>query len=143
MKTINPKQIATNERKWYVVDAENQTLGRLATKIAVILRWKDKVDFAPHVDNWGYVIVLNSGKVRVTWNKEEDKVYRTHSQYMGWLKTVTVKTMREKKPEEIIRLAVAWMLPKTKLRDDMLSRLRLEIGNTHKYEAQTPTTITL
>lgn len=143
MKTINPKQITNTERKWYVIDAEGQTLGRLATKVAVIIRGKDKVDFAPHVDNGSYVIVLNSDKIAVTWNKEEDKVYHTHSQFMGWLKTTSVKTLREKNPTDIIRLAVRGMLPKTRQKDDMLARLKLQIGSAHKYEAQKPTTITL
>lgn len=143
MKTINPKQITNTERKWYVIDAQGQTLGRLATKVAVILRGKDRVDFAPHVDNWSYVIVLNSDKIALTWNKEEDKVYHTHSQFMWGLKTTSVKTMREKKPEEIIRLAIRWMLPKTRLKDDMLNRLKLEIWSEHKFDAQKPVTITL
>ncbi len=143
MKTINPKQIINTERKWYVIDAKDQNLGRLASKVAVIIRGKDRVDFAPHVDNGSYVVVLNSDKIALTWNKEEDKVYRTHSQFMGGLKTTSVKVMREKNPAEIIRLAVKWMLPKTRLRDDMLSRLKLEIWDTHKYEAQKPVTITL
>lgn len=143
MKTINPKQITNTERKWYQVDANGQTLWRLATKVAVIIRWKDRVDFAPHVDNWAYVIVLNADKIVVTWNKEEDKLYRTHSQFMGWLKEVSVKTKRITKPTEIFKLAVKWMLPKTKHRDDMLLRLKLEIWDTHKYEAQKPEVITL
>ncbi|EKE27215.1 MAG: 50S ribosomal protein L13 [uncultured bacterium (gcode 4)] len=143
MKTINPKQIVNTERKWYVIDAEGQTLGRLATKVAVILRGKDRVDFAPHVDNGAYVIVLNAGKIKLTGNKEEDKVYHTHSQFMGGLKTTSVKTMREKKPTEIFRLAIQGMLPKTRLKDDMLARLKLQLWGTHKYEAQTPVTITL
>ncbi len=141
MKTITPKQIKNPERKWYVIDAEWKTLWRLATKIATILRWKNKVDFAPHVDNWDYVIVLNSWKVKVTWAKEQDKVYRTHSSYMGWLKTINLATLREKKPIEILKFAVSWMLPKNKLRDPMLFRLKLETGSTHKYSAQNPITL--
>lgn len=143
MRTINPKQIINTERKWYVIDAEWQNLGRLATKVAVILRGKDRVDFAPHVDNWAYVIVLNADKIALTWNKEEDKLYRTHSQFMGGLKETSVKVMRKTKPTEIIKLAVKWMLPKTKCRDDVLLRLKLETVGTHKYEAQKPETITL
>jgi len=143
MKTLNPKQIENTERKWYQIDAQWQNLWRLATKIAVILRGKDRVDFAPHVDNWAYVVVLNANNVVLTWNKEEDKLYRTHSQFMGWLKEVTAKTMRAKKPNEILKLAIKGMLPKNKLREDMLLRLKLETWATHKFEAQKPESIKL
>jgi len=143
MKTINPKQIINTERKWYAIDAEGLNLWRLATKLAVILRGKDRVDFAPHVDNGAYVIVLNADKVVLTWNKEEDKLYRTHSQHMGWLKETSAKEMRKKKPTEILKLAIKWMLPKTKCREDVLLRLKLETWATHKYDAQKPETITL
>ena len=143
MKTLNPKQIENKDRKWYLVDADGQNLWRLATKLAVILRWKDRVDFAPHVDNWSYIVVTNCEKIAVTWNKEEDKLYRTHSQFMGWLKEVSVKTMREKNPSEIIKLAVKWMLPKTRHRENMLARLKLCVWAEHTYEAQKPETITL
>ena len=143
MKTIVPKQILDNtQRKWYVIDAEGQTLGRLATKVAVLLRGKDRVDFAPHVDNWAYVVVLNASKVLVTWAKEE-KEYHTHSGFMGGLKTMTTKEMRVKKPTDLLKLAVSWMLPKNKLREWMISRLKLQLDGTHKYEAQKPETITL
>ncbi|MDD2565944.1 MAG: 50S ribosomal protein L13 [Candidatus Gracilibacteria bacterium] len=143
MKTINPKQIANTERKWYQIDAEGLTLGRLATKIAVILRGKDRVDFAPHVDNGAYMVVLNADKVTLTGNKEEDKLYRTHSQFMGGLKETSVKTMRKTKPTEILKLAIKGMLPKTKHREDVLLRLKLETGATHNFAAQKPETITL
>ena len=143
MKTINPKQIANTERKWFLIDANGQTLGRLATKVAIMLKGKDRVDFAPHVDNGAYVIILNAGKINLTWKKEEDKEYHTHSQFMGGLKTTTVREMREKKPTEIIKLAVRGMLPKNRLKDDMLVRLKLELWDTHKYAAQMPVTITL
>lgn len=143
MKTLNPKQIDNTQRKWYLIDAEWQNLWRLATKLAVILRGKDKVDFAPHVDNWAYVVVLNANKVVLTWNKEEAKLYRTHSQFMGWLKEVAAKDMRIKKPTEILKLAIKGMLPKNKLREDMLSRLKLEIWATHGYDAQKPELIKL
>lgn len=143
MKTINPKQIANNERKWYIVDAEGQTLWRLATRIAVMLRGKDRVDFAPHVDNWAYVVVLNAWKIWVTWNKEQDKMYYTHSWFMWGLKTSKTSELREKKPFDIVKLAVKGMLPKNKLRDDMISRLKLEEWATHGYEAQKPETVSL
>ncbi|HRI36318.1 MAG TPA: 50S ribosomal protein L13 [bacterium] len=133
-----PKQIAGNERKWFVVDAEGQNLGRLATLIATVIRGKNRVDFSPHVDNGDYVIVLNADKIAVTGNKEEDKFYRTHSGYMGGLNEKKLSTMRVKKPAEILRLAVIGMLPKNRQRSGMVSRLKLETGTTHQYEAQKP-----
>lgn len=133
-----PKQIDGNDRKWYVVDAEGKTLGRLATTIATHLKGKNKVDYAPHVDNGDFVIVLNAGKIAVTGNKEEAKLYRTHSRFMGGLKEVPLARMRAKKPTEVIRLAVVGMLPKNKLRSNMIQRLKLELGTEHHYEAQKP-----
>lgn len=143
MKTINPTQLVNTSRKWYLIDAEGKNLWRLATKVAVLLKWKSKVDFAPHLDNWDYVVVLNAWKVAVTWNKAEDKLYHTHSWFIGWIKEVNFNTLKEKKPTEALKLAISWMLPKNKLRDGMLSRLKLELGSTHKYEAQQPVTIEL
>lgn len=133
-----PKQLNWNERKWYVVDAQGQTLGRLATLIATYLKGKNKVSYAPHVDNWDYVIVLNADKVTVTGNKEVQKLYRSHSQYMGWLKEVPYARMKAIKPTEMLRHAVSGMLPKNKLRSLMEKRLRLEVGASHGYEAQQP-----
>lgn len=143
MKTLMPKQIVGTDRKWYVIDAEGQNLGKLATRIAVLLKGKDRVDFASHVDNGAHVIVLNAGKVAVTGNKEENKVYRTHTGYMGSLKEITLGKLRAKKPTEIVRHAVFGMLPKNRLRDGMMLRLKLETGNTHGYEAQKPKTISV
>lgn len=143
MKTLMPKQIVGSDRKWYVIDAEGQNLGKLATRIAVLLKGKDRVDFAPHVDNGSYVIVLNAGKVAVTGNKEEQKVYRTHSGYMGSLKEITLGKLRVKKPAEIVRHAVFGMLPKNRLRDGMMLRLKLELGNAHGYDSQKPETISV
>ncbi len=107
MKTLMPKQLKANERKWYVIDAEGKTLGRLATSIATYIKGKNKVNFAPHVDNGDFVVVLNAGKVVVTGNKEQDKLYRTHSHYMGGLKEVPLVRMRAKKPTEVLRHAVS------------------------------------
>ncbi len=143
MKTINPKQLETIERKWYVIDAKWQTLGRLASKIAIILRWKDKVNFATYVDNWDYVVVLNSDKFNVTWNKMNDKMYYTHSGYLGWLKETNLTDLLEKKPTKALELAVSWMLPKNKLRVDMISRLKLVTWVEHKFGAQNPQEIKL
>ncbi len=138
MRTINPKQINNTERKWYIIDAENKTLWRLATKIAAILRWKNKIDFASHVDNWDYIIVLNSWKFKVTWNKENDKIYIKHSWYIWNLKTTTLWNLNSKKPTAVLKFAVSGMLPKNRLQKNMLARLKLQIDNTHKFDAQKP-----
>ncbi|EKD66444.1 MAG: 50S ribosomal protein L13 [uncultured bacterium (gcode 4)] len=143
MKTINPTQLVNTSRKWYLIDADGKNLWRLATRVAVLLKWKSKVDFAPHLDNWDYVVVLNAWKVAVTWNKAEDKIYHTHSGFIGWIKEINFNTLKAKKPTEALKLAISGMLPKNKLRDGMLDRLKLELGSTHKYEAQQPVTIEL
>lgn len=143
MKTLVSKQIPGNERPWFVVDAEGQTLGRLATKIATKLSGRDRVDFTPHIDNGAYIIVINAEKIAVTGTKEEVKLYRTHSGYMGGLKETTLAKMRELKPAHIITHAVSGMLPKNKLREGMLDRLKVVAGSTHKYEAQKPETLSL
>ena len=138
MKTIMPKPITGANRKWYLIDAKDKTLGRLATKIATILRGKNKIDFAPHVDNGDYVVVLNAANIHVSGTKLEDKMYYTHSGYMGGLKITNLQDLNTKKPGKALELAVAGMLPKNKLRKDMLSRLKLQLGETHPYEAQKP-----
>lgn len=143
MKTIMPKQIKGNERKWYVVDAEGQTLGRLATRLATILKGKNKVDFAPHVDNWDYVIVLNADKFTVTGKKLTDKIYYRHTGYLGGLKETPLEDMLVKKPLKALEFAVSGMLPKNKLRKDMISRLKWFTGTEHTFGAQKPTTIKL
>lgn len=143
MKTLMPKQLKGNERKWYIVDAEGKTLGRLATTIATYIKGKNKANFAPHVDNGDYVIVLNAGKIVVTGSKESDKLYRSHSQYMGGLKEVPLARLRIKKPTEALRHAVSGMLPKNRLRADMIKRLKLEVGATHSYEAQKPESLSI
>ena len=142
MKTIQPKQITSLDRKWYCIDAKGKTLGRIATLIARLISGKDKIDYAHHVDNGDYVIVLNADKVVVTGNKEHDKLYRTHSQFMGGLHETSFEEMRDRHPTKMMELAVAGMLPKNKLRDAMLLRLRLETGDSHGYAAQKPIVIT-
>lgn len=111
MKTFmaNPAKI---DRKWYVVDAEGQTLGRLASEVAKVLRGKNKPEFTPHVDTGDYVIVINAEKVKVTGKKMDQKVYHHHSAYVGGMKEVTLKEKMAKKPEQVIELAVKGMLPK-------------------------------
>lgn len=143
MKTLNPSQIQQNQRKWYVVDAEGQTLWRLATKIATILRWKNKVDFASHLDNGDFVVVLNCDKFTVTGKKLTDKMYYRHTGYLGWLKETPLEKLLVKKPTKALEAAVSWMLPKNKLRPDMMKRLKLCIWSTHDYAAQKPETLVL
>lgn len=143
MKTLMPKQLSNDSRKWYIVDAEGQTLGRLATQIAVILKWKNKASFAPHLDNWDYVIVINSEKIAVTWNKLEGKIYYRHTGFLWGLKQITLWKLMVKKPTEALKKAVSWMLPKNKLRSDMLARLKLVVWKEHGFKAQQPETITL
>jgi len=143
MKTIMPKQIENTQRKWYLIDAQGQTLGRLATRIAGYLSGKTKVDFAPHVDNGDYVVVINADKIEVTGNKLMDKKYRHHSGYLGGLKEITLGKLMEKKPTEALKKAVSGMLPKNKLRDQMMIRLKLVAGDVHTFSAQKPETITL
>ncbi len=143
MKTLMPKQLKNEERKWYAIDAENQTLGRLATQIAVILKGKNKVSFSPHLDNWDYVVVVNADKIAVTGNKLDGKIYRTHSWFLGGLKETSLAKMMTKKPTFPLEKAVYGMLPKNKLRKGMMMRLKLVSGAEHAYVAQKPETITL
>ncbi len=143
MKTIVAKQLRGNERAWYVVDANGMNLGRLATQIARILSGRNRVDFTPHLDNGAYIVILNAGKVSVTGTKEAVKMYRSHSQYMGGLKETTLAKMREKNPVHILKHAISGMLPKNRLHDGMLDRLKLELGDTHPYAAQKPETLSL
>ncbi|MCH8518956.1 50S ribosomal protein L13 [Candidatus Gracilibacteria bacterium] len=143
MKTINPSQIQSTERKWYVVDAQGQTLGRLATKIATVLRGKNKVDFASHVDNGDFVIVTNCDKFTVTGNKLSDKMYYRHTGYLGGLKETPLEKLLVKKPARALEAAVSGMLPKNKLRPDMMKRLKLCVGDTHDFAAQKPENLPL
>ncbi len=143
MKTIMPKQIKSNERKWYIIDAKWQTLGRLASKIAIFLKGKNKPDFAPYVDNGDYVVVINANKFNVTWKKLTDKIYYRHSWYLWWLKQISLEDMLVKKPLKALELAVSGMLPKNKLRKSMISRLKGFEWETHCFVAQKPTTIQL
>lgn len=131
------------ERKWYVVDATDKTLGRLSTQIATILRGKHKPIYTPHVDTGDFVIVINAEKVKVTGNKENAKMYRWHTGYIGNLKERTYKEMMERKPEEIIRLAVKGMLPKNSLGNQMFKKLKVYAGPEHKNAAQKPEALEL
>ena len=126
------------ERKWYVIDAEGQTLGRLASQIARLLRGKTKPQYTPHVDTGDFVIVVNADRVGVTGRKAEQKVYRRHTGYPGGLKEVTYEQMMERKPAEILRKAVYGMMPKTRLARQQFRKLKLYAGSKHPHEAQSP-----
>ena len=126
------------EREWWVVDAEGQTLGRLATQIATILRGKNKPIFAPNVDVGDFVIVINCGKIHVTGNKMDDKYYYRHSGYNGGLKSITLRRQLEKHPDRVIQAAVKGMLPKNALGRKMLKKLKIYAGDTHPHAAQNP-----
>lgn len=137
MKTYTPK-VDDIQRRWWVVDAEGQVLGRLASEVARILRGKHKPMYTPHLDTGDYVIVVNADKVRVTGKKEEQKTYFRHSGYMGGEKLIPFSRMREKHPERVIELAVKGMLPKNKLGRRMRSKLRVYADPEHPHEAQQP-----
>ena len=133
---------ATIDRKWYVVDAEGMTLGRLASEVAKVLRGKNKPIFTPHIDTGDYVIVVNAEKIKVTGKKLEQKIYYNHSDYVGGMKETTLKEMMAKKPEKVIELAVKGMLPKGPLGREMYTKLFVYAGPEHKHAAQKPEVLT-
>ena len=135
----NPDKI---ERKWYVVDAEGCTLGRLASEVASVLRGKNKPVFTPHVDTGDYVIVINAEKIKVTGKKLDQKIYYSHSDYVGGMKETTLREMMNKKPEKVIELAVKGMLPKGPLGRQMIKKLHVYAGAEHGQEAQKPEVLT-
>ena len=141
MKTYmaNPDKI---ERKWYVVDASEYTLGRLASEVAKVLRGKNKAIFTPHVDTGDYVIIVNADKIKVTGKKLEQKIYYNHSDYVGGMRETTLKEMLAKKPERVIELAVKGMLPKGPLGRSMYKKLFVYAGPEHKHAAQKPEVLT-
>ena len=133
---------ATIDRKWYVVDAEGMTLGRLASEVAKVLRGKNKPIFTPHIDTGDYVIVVNAEKVKVTGKKLLQKVYYNHSDYVGGMKETTLKEMFAKHPERVIEYAVKGMLPKGPLGRQMYTKLFVYAGPDHKHAAQKPEVLT-
>ena len=133
---------ATIERKWYVVDATDMTLGRLASEVAKVLRGKNKAIFTPHVDTGDYVIVVNAAKVKVTGKKLNQKIYYHHSDYVGGMKETTLKEMLASKPERVIELAVKGMLPKGPLGRQMYTKLHVYAGPEHEQQAQKPEVLT-
>jgi large subunit ribosomal protein L13 len=126
------------ERKWHLIDAEGQTLGRLATEIARLLRGKNKPQYTPHIDTGDFVVVVNAEKVVVTGNKAEQKVYYRHTGYPGGLRKTSFEAMLERKPTEILRRAVRGMMPKTRLGRQQLRKLKIYAGPEHPHEAQNP-----
>ena len=133
---------ANVDRKWYVVDATDQTLGRLASEVAKVLRGKNKPIFTPHIDTGDYVIVINAEKIKVSGKKLDQKVYYHHSDYVGGMKENTLKEMLNKKPEKVIELAVKGMLPKGPLGRQMFTKLHVYAGPDHKHDAQKPEVLT-
>ena len=133
---------ATIDRKWYVVDATDMTLGRLASEVAKVLRGKNKPIFTPHIDCGDNVIVINAEKIKVTGKKMDQKVYYHHSDYVGGLKEATLREKLEKKPEQVIELAVKGMLAKGPLGRQMFTKLHVYAGPEHKHEAQKPEVLT-
>ena len=141
MKTYMPSGSAI-ERKWYVVDAEGQTLGRLATQTAAILRGKNKPTFTPFLDTGDYVIIVNAEKVKVTGKKLDQKTYFSHSKYIGGVRETSLREMIAKKPEKVIEHAVMGMLPKGPLGRQMAKKLFVYAGPEHKHQAQQPEALT-
>lgn len=143
---MNPKTTVSAkaqdfDRKWYVIDAEDQILGRLASQIADILRGKNKVNFTPHVDCGDYVIVINADKVKLTGNKLDQKMYKRHSGYLGGLKQTPYRELLKKHPERVIEHAVKGMLPKNKLQKGFFNKLKVYAGPDHPHQAQQPEVI--
>ena len=137
MRTYNAKP-GEVERRWYVVDADGQTLGRLATQIADTLRGKNKAQYTPHVDTGDFVVVVNAEKVVVTGNKLDQKRYYRHSGYPGGLRSRTLAEQLERRPTEVLRKAVKGMLPKNRLASRQITKLKIYAGPEHPHEAQSP-----
>ena len=133
---------ATIERKWYVVDATNMTLGRLASEVAKVLRGKNKPIFTPFIDTGDYVIVINAEKIKVTGKKMDQKIYYRHSDYVGGMKETTLREQLAKKPESVVEMVVKGMLPKGPLGRQMYTKLFVYAGPEHKHQAQKPEVLT-
>jgi len=137
MKTFVAKEHEV-DKKWYLVDAEDKVLGRLATQIAVRLRGKHKPIFTPHADTGDFIVVINAEKVAMTGSKWDKKIYYRHSGYVGGLKQISARKLLEKKPDEVLRLAVKRMLPKNSLGRRQLTKLKIYAGTDHPHESQKP-----
>ncbi len=140
MKTFSAKPESV-QRDWYIVDAENKTLGRLSTEIARRLRGKHKPEYTPHVDTGDYIIVINAEKVRVSGNKRTDKIYHHHTGYPGGLKSISFEKLIERAPERVIETAVKGMLPKNPLGRAMYKKMKVYAGTEHPHAAQQPKTL--
>lgn len=142
MKTYTAKPHEL-ERKWYVIDAEGQTLGRLATQVASIIRGKHKPTYTPHVDTGDHVIIINAEKIHLTGKKLQDKKYYRHSGYVGGMKSITAGELLNRHPERVIRSAVWGMVPHNKLGRQMIKKLKIYAGPEHPHASQTPETLVL
>lgn len=138
MKSYMPKEAETRNKKWYVVDATDKTLGRLSSQIAKVIMGKHRPTYTNHLDMGDYVIVINADKIKVTGNKESEKLYTHHTGYTGGLKQIVYKEVMEKHPERIIQKAVKGMMPKNKLGRKMYKKLKVYAGSEHDHEAQKP-----
>jgi len=141
MKSYMAKKFEVS-RRWFVVDAQGKVLGRLASRIAMVLRGKNKPEFTPHMDTGDFVVVVNAGQVKLTGKKLDQKIYYRHSGYMGGLKETSARQMLKKKPEEVLRHAVRGMLPKNSLGRNQLKKLKIYTGAEHPHEAQQPVPLT-
>ena len=142
MKTFSAKA-ETVQRDWFLIDATDKTLGRLSTEIARRLRGKHKPEYTPHVDTGDYIVVINAEKVKVTGNKEEDKMYHHHTGYIGSLKSINLGKLRATHPDRIIKNSVKGMMPKNSLGKAMFKKLKVYAGATHEHTAQQPQTLEL
>lgn len=142
-KTFTPKAQSKEEKKWYLIDAEGKTLGRLATKITVILRGKNKPSFAPHLDMGDYVVVINADKVRLTGRKDEQKEYIHHTGYLGHLRRKPISEVRKSSPSRIVGDAVSGMIPSNRLKKFILKKLKVYAGTEHPHGAQKLETISI
>jgi large subunit ribosomal protein L13 len=140
MKTYMAKASEV-EKNWYLIDAQEEVLGRMAARIATVLQGKHKPVYTPHCDTGDFVVVVNAEKVKVTGTKMDNRMIRWHSGFIGGLKEVTLRRFMDKKPEEVVRLAVRRMLPKTKLGRQMIKKLKIYKGAEHPHEAQAPKTL--
>ena len=147
MNTLSYKTVSANkataDKQWIVVDAEGHNLGRLSTKVAMLLRGKYKPSYTPHVDCGDNVIVINAEKINLTGNKLDDKTYIRHTGYQGGQRTLTAKVMQQKNPALLVEKAIKGMLPKNKLGAELFRNLNVYVGSEHKHAAQTPKTVNL
>ncbi|HIV82535.1 MAG TPA: 50S ribosomal protein L13 [Candidatus Salinicoccus merdavium] len=134
---------ANIERKWYVIDAEGETLGRLSSEVASILRGKYKTTYTPHVDTGDYVIILNAGKIEMTGNKEQDKIYYRHTGHVGNMKSISAGELKAKNPVRLLETSIKGMLPKSSLGRKQLGKLFVYADDKHPHEAQQPESYTL